>query len=36
MLIKLTSKVKSELKIIVTASEIVKESIEEATEDLDA
>ena len=29
MLIKLTSKVKSELKIIVTASEVVKESIEE-------
>ena len=29
MLIKLTSKVKTELKIVVTASEIVKESIEE-------
>lgn len=29
MLIKLTSKVKTELKVIVTASEIVKESIEE-------
>ena len=29
MLIKLTSKVKSELKIVVTASEVVKESIEE-------
>ena len=32
MLIKLTSKVKSELKVVVTASEVVKESIEE-TED---
>lgn len=32
MLIKLTSKVKTELKIVVTASEIVKESIEEAEE----
>ena len=31
MLIKLTSKVKSELKVIVTASEVVKESIEEET-----
>ena len=31
MLIKLTSKVKTELKVIVTASEIVKESIEEET-----
>ena len=31
MLIKLTSKVKSELKIIVTASEVVKESINEET-----
>ena len=29
MLIKLTSKVRTELKIIVTASEVVKESIEE-------
>ena len=29
MLIKLTSKVKTELKVIVTASEVVKESIEE-------
>ena len=29
MLIKLTSKVKTELKIVVTASEVVKESIEE-------
>ena len=33
MLIKLTSKVKSELKIVVTASEVVKESIEEETEE---
>ena len=32
MLIKLTSKVKSELKIVVTASEVVKESVEEAEE----
>ena len=32
MLIKLTSKVKTELKVIVTASEIVKESIEEVEE----
>ena len=32
MLIKLTSKVKTELKVIVTASEVVKESIEEAEE----
>ena len=29
MLIKLTSKVKTELKVLVTASEVVKESIEE-------
>ena len=29
MLIKLTSKVKTELKVVVTASEVVKESIEE-------
>ena len=29
MLIKLTSKVRTELKVIVTASEVVKESIEE-------
>ena len=29
MLIKLTSKVKTELKVIVTASEVIKESIEE-------
>ena len=35
MLIKLTSKVKSELKVVVTASEVVKESIEE-TEDAEA
>ncbi|MBR1776201.1 50S ribosomal protein L9 [bacterium] len=33
MLIKLTSKVKSELKVIVTASEVVKESIEEEAEE---
>ena len=33
MLIKLTSKVKTELKVIVTASEVVKESIEEETEE---
>ena len=33
MLIKLTSKVKTELKVIVTASEVVKESIEETTEE---
>ena len=32
MLIKLTSKVRTELKVIVTASEIVKESIEETEE----
>ena len=32
MLIKLTSKVKSELKVIVTASEVVKESVEEVEE----
>ena len=32
MLIKLTSKVKTELKVIVTASEVVKESIEEVEE----
>ena len=38
MLIKLTSKVKSELKVIVTASEVVKESIEEevTTEETEA
>ena len=29
MLIKLTSKVKTELKVVITASEVVKESIEE-------
>ena len=35
MLIKLTSKVKTELKVIVTASEVVKESIaEEASEEI--
>ena len=33
MLIKLTSKVKTELKVIVTASEVVKESIEEEVAD---
>ena len=33
MLIKLTSKVKTELKVIVTASEVVKESIEEEVEE---
>lgn len=33
MLIKLTSKVKTELKVVVTASEIVKESIEETVEE---
>ena len=32
MLIKLTSKVKTELKVSITASEIVKESIEEVEE----
>ena len=32
MLIKLTSKVKCELKVIVTASEVVKESVEETEE----
>ena len=36
MLIKLTSKVKTELKVIVTASEVVKESIEETTEEVEA
>ena len=33
MLIKLTSKVKTELKVVVTASEVVKESIEEVVEE---
>jgi large subunit ribosomal protein L9 len=33
MLIKLTSKVRTELKVIVTASEVVKESIEEVVEE---
>jgi len=33
MLIKLTSKVKTELKVVVTASEVVKESIEEKVEE---
>ena len=32
MLIKLTSKVRAELKVIVTASEVVKESIEEESD----
>ena len=32
MLIKLTSKVKTELKVIVTASEVVKESVDEIAE----
>ena len=35
MLIKLTSKVKSELNVVVTASEVVKESIEESSEESD-
>ena len=33
MLIKLTSKVRTELKVVVTASEVVKESIEETEEE---
>ena len=33
MLIKLTSKVKTELKVVITASEVVKESIEEEVEE---
>ena len=33
MLIKLTSKVKCELKVIVTASEVLKEAIEEVEEE---
>ena len=33
MLIKLTSKVKTELKVVVTASEVLKESIEEEVEE---
>lgn len=36
MLIKLTSKVKTELKVTVTASEVVKEAIEEETESTEA
>ena len=36
MLIKLTSKVKTELKVVVTASEVVKESIEEESEETKA
>lgn len=35
MLIKLTSKVKTELKVVVTASEVIKESIEEPTESVE-
>jgi large subunit ribosomal protein L9 len=36
MLIKLTSKVKTELKVVVTASEVVKESIEEVEDSTEA
>jgi large subunit ribosomal protein L9 len=36
MLIKLTSKVKTELNIVVTASEIIKEAIEEEVEETSA
>ena len=36
MLIKLTSKVRTELKVVVTASEVVKESIEEVEETIEA
>ena len=36
MLIKLTSKVRTELKIVVTASEVVKEAIEEIEETVEA
>ena len=36
MLIKLTSKVRTELKIVVTASEVVKEAIEEVEETVEA
>jgi large subunit ribosomal protein L9 len=36
MLIKLTSKVRTELKVVVTASEVVKESIEEVEETVEA
>ena len=32
MVIKVTSKVKTELKVVVTASEVVQESIEEEPE----
>ena len=32
MLIKLTSKVRTELKVVVTASEVVKEAVEETEE----
>ena len=34
MLIKLTSKVKTELAVVVTASEVVKEEIEETVEEV--
>ena len=33
MLIKLTSKVKCELAVVVTASEVLKESVEEEVEE---
>ena len=36
MLIKLTSKVKTELKVVVTASEVVKEAVEELSEEAEA
>ena len=36
MLIKLTSKVKTELKVIVSASEVVREHIEEEVESTEA
>ena len=36
MLIKLTSKVKTELKVVVSASEVVKEHIEEEVESTEA
>ena len=36
MLIKLTSKVRTELTVVVTASEVVKEAIEETTEEENA
>ena len=34
MLIKLTSKVKCELAVVVTASEVLKEAVEETTEEV--